>query len=501
MSSSDPITFDVKADDDATEIFLIDGDFAMVSKGIGQATFTVPPGLYKIKTRSGRTAVEQFLAVDEGMDKSVTLDPVTFLTPIPLRNTIKTRDFHEEAAAAAAAQEVPDATAGNGSSILIVVRDWIDDAEPAPKTPPHNPAVGLKLRSLDGKLVADVEALARVQWRANRNPIATLKADVAPGAYRLHLQGADGRHVEQILIAIAGWQTQVFALLDGKGRADLINGSVTMGHGFDPADCDRRLEEIAREAFRADYHILSDALRERISDPDAPPMLALLGAMLLIRESKSDKEEKESTGDTTPHIDNTAAVAAIVQNLRAVFGPGSHPDVEAIAIGAGVADESYHFDAPPMYRASWRLLIKASADDPAVVPDSSFAAKVSLRMWGDGPWLLFYDPDSHDLTDTEAVWRANALAVLQNVAAARQQVHQTVARKLEGLLKRPFPNLLALHHAMPSAMEERLPEPAAPIDVKAMMADPEKRKQLVKRLGIPMAMVESWLNRLADEQR
>ncbi len=56
---SDPVTFEVVAADEAAEIYLIDGDFRLVDKGIGRKTFTVPPGIYKIKNRSGQTTAER----------------------------------------------------------------------------------------------------------------------------------------------------------------------------------------------------------------------------------------------------------------------------------------------------------------------------------------------------------------------------------------------------------------------------------------------------------
>jgi hypothetical protein len=52
---SEPISFSVEAADSGTELFLIDGRFKLVKRGIGRETFSVPPGIYKIKARSGKT--------------------------------------------------------------------------------------------------------------------------------------------------------------------------------------------------------------------------------------------------------------------------------------------------------------------------------------------------------------------------------------------------------------------------------------------------------------
>jgi hypothetical protein len=487
MSSSGKVTFDVVAADDATEIFLIDGDFRLVDKGIGKAMFSAPPGIYKIKVRSGSTVVETLLAVYPLM-APVRLDPVKFVSAAPLAETAKTHEYHEAAASAAAGHQDE-----SGSSILIVARAWTGTA-PRFETPPPNPARGLSLRRLDGTTIADVAERGRFAWDPNQDPIVTLRLDVEPGAYRLALSRGEARPIEQIVVASAGWQTQVFLLADRSGQADLVNAAITIRRDFTPADDDLRLEEIARAALRDNRKVLSDALRARIVEPSAPPMLALLGALLLIRESKSSKEEKEDSGETAGWVDNRAAVATIVENLRAALGRKAHPDVEAIAIGAGVPDPTYVCNAPPMFSGSWRLMLKASVATPSLVPPGSFAARVAARTWGDGPWLLYFDPETTDAGRT-AAWQRTAAEMLATIAKeepapATPSMFTKLTAFLTPRVRRAFPDIAEL-------MKNRPAESAVPaIDVAKIREhlDDATRKMLVKRCGVPMASLEAWLS-------
>lgn len=475
------VTFDVAAADDGTEIFLINGDFQLVAKGIGKATFSAPPGLYKLKVRGGNTTTESVIGVREGM-KPIALPPVQLVSPVPLANTDATEPAHE-AAVRAAVERAPDVNDGGGSAIVIVAR--------APKSlPAAIPSRGLRLLAMDGRVVADLDTAAA-------QPIAACHVAVAPGAYRLSLTRADGRVVEQIVVASGGLQTQVFTFVDREGNADLVNAAITMRNGFAPDDETLRLEQIALGAFRDDRKILSDAMRAHIADPAAPPMLALLGALLLIREAKTSKQEIEDSGGSGEHVDNRAAVAAIVENLRAQLGPGSHPDVEAIALGAGNGNPAYEFRSPPMFRASWRLLLKASAADPKLIAPGSFAAKIAARLWGDGPWLLFFDPDDAAAAEGETVWQHGALELLQDLAAPARPASRGLPwlTRMWGMftprVRRAFPDPRDLGVA--GAVAER-----AVADVGKLRAslDQAKRKLLVKRLGIPMSSIDAWLDKL-----
>jgi hypothetical protein len=518
MSESGLVTFQVTAADSGTEIFLIDGDFKLVKKGIGRETFLVAPGIYKIKARSGTAAIEKMLIVRSGMP-AVMLEPVMLNTAMPLRRSIKTHESHMAAAQQAAA--TPDLVTGSGSAIVIMARQW---TAPQPTSPssslPQNPAHGLVLRDMSGAEIADIEK--RTSVNTPFDPCVTLHVALNPGTYRLSLAHRSGRRVEQTLVACKGWQTHVYLLLDAVAKpdqsgVDLVNGAITMrrpSEGFNPDDPKLRLEEVARGALYDDRMILSEDIRSQIARPDAPPMFALLGAHLLIREAKDAKAKKERMPDVPVDlVDNRAAVRQVVDNLRAAIG--AHPDVEAIAIGAGNPDPQFGFSAPPMLRASWRLLLKASVQRPEVLPVDSLGARVAERIWGEGPWLLWVDPDTTTAINHASLWQMAAPEMLSSIDRNRQAtraadgVGSTVAVSrgpvstaiaaaaaflsrvkalFTGRSRRPFPDLRA---GVQAAVAER-----AALDfagLRARLSDDEWRT-LIKRLGVPRSRIDAWFD-------
>ena len=425
MSDSEKVTFDVRADDPATELFLIDGNFELVDRGLGSRSFTVAPGIYKIKARIGRTTDERIIVVRKDMPP-IDFGSVHFISSAPLTETVKTHEWHQLAAeqATAPAIDEPD----DASAVVIVVREWTKERPDPIDAPRPNPARGLKLRRLDGTEVADIETETKPNDLPD--PCVAFRKVVEPGAYRLGVE--DGRRkIELPVIVCKGWQTEVYLLTGSDGNAALSGAAITMrehGTAFHANDVTFRLEEMARAALIDDRKILSDEMRKRFSAPDASPMLALFGAQLLIREAKNAKAKKEDVNPEGELIDNREPVREIVQNLRARIG--KHPDVEAIAIGAGVRDPEYRFEAPPMLRSSWRLLLKASADNVSLIPADSFLAQVAERPWGEGSWNLWVE----DNLDRTSIWQTQAEELLSFVQQRRVRTSGGTERVPSGVL-------------------------------------------------------------------
>ncbi|MFL6281186.1 MAG: hypothetical protein ACJ731_13800, partial [Vicinamibacterales bacterium] len=287
----------------------------------------------------------------------------------------------------------------------------------------------------------------------------------------------------------------------------LINAAVTLrrpSEGFCVDDPKLRLEEIARQALEFDRSILSDEMRSRITSPRASPMLALFGAHLLIREAKDAKAEKADAApdSETREVDNRPQVRTIVENLRRTIGP--HPDVEAIAIGAGVADPNFVFEFPPLLRASWRLLLKASADRPSLIPAASFASRVSDRMWGEGTWFLWVDPDSPETFDRAALWQTAAREMLPSIVAEpRPASPPTLFARIKSMFVRrvrlPFPEP-GKEPVRPAgeqtAADFRIADTNRATGPLPTTLTTVQKHALVKRLGIPMHRIDDWLARL-----
>jgi hypothetical protein len=518
MSEPKLVTFEVVAPDEGMEIFLIDGDFKLVKKGIGREAFSVAPGVYKIKARSGVVSTERMVVVQEGMPP-VKLEPLQLNTAVPLLNANRTHEFHIDAARHAA--DLPDLSLGSGSAIVIVARQWTSLSPDESSAVALNPARGVTLRDQTGAVIADVEAHTRVTQ--SFDPCVTLDVALNPGTYRLAVTDERARTVEQTLITSPGWETHVYLMVDGKAgdaaaRVDLINSAITLrraGDVFDPEDPVLRREEIARAALRYGRYILSDDVRSTITSPSASPMLALIGAHLLIREANGMYEEADRLDHASTVIDNRDALRGIVDHLRLAIG--RHSDIEAVATVAGNPDPDFVFEVPPMFRASWPLLLKASIDRPDSIPSTSITAHVAERIWGEGVWLQWLDTGQNDPVDRAALWQVHAKQLLASMsstspeaalAAGMAVVKAIPARtwvsiaatagvailsKAQSLFARrsrtPFPDLRAV---VSRGVEQATTELAKD---NAMLTD-EQRKQLVERLGIPMSSINAWLERL-----
>lgn len=452
------VQLEVTAADAATELYVIDGEYNLVGRGIGTQRFEVPPGMYKIKARSGIQQEERLVIVSG--DRKVEFAPLPFTSPIPLANTAGTTEAQIEAAQRAVTHV--DARFGSGSSIAFVV---------------FGPPKKIQLRRLDGSVLADVPQV--------------FQAVLDPGGYRLAVELPDGRVVEQTLVAAAGWQTRVFI------PGEIAQSAISMrkeGLPFDRNDVDARLEEIARQALVHGRKVLSDDLRARLAQPDVSPVLGILGMHLLIREAKRNKLAREENPDqSVGEVNSVAEVQTIVAHLRAALG--RHPDVEAVAIGAGVADAGYTFEIPPMLALSWRLLLKATAQRPELIPRGSFGEQVSMRLWGDGAWLQWLDPAT-DRADRETAMEQSltlALAALDTPAAVKDAPKPQFDMRawIQGTMDR----------FMKSGDLQMKSTPAVPFDFARVRSkiDAERKRKLVKQLGIPMASLEAWLESLEKE--
>ena len=519
------VTFEVIAADVASQIFLVDGNFHLVGRGVGRAEFSAPPGIYKIKNRSGHTDFECMIVVRRGM-AAITLDPVSVNSAIPLAGSTRTHEYHMAAASGAAS--APDLSLGTGSGIIIIARQWSAQAPRSASTPPGNPARGLSLVDASGAVVADVAALTHVV--GTLDPIVTLNVALSPGVYGLHLRRSDGTLVSQTVIASAGWQTCVYLLIDSatedeNARVDLVNAAITiapLGAPFTPDDAGLRSEEIARGALAASRDVVSDAVRAQFTSADATPMLSLVGAHLLLRHAK-----KVAASSTIAPADELAGVRGIVTRLRSQLG--AHPDVEALACAAGLADPGYVCDVPPMLRASWPMVLDASIGRPSAIPVDSITGHAAERIWGEGAWLQWLERGPIDAVNRTALWQARARELVSAVGTARDQL--TVDRLPGSLAAVAAPAAVAgptdetdaathslsrksieiatsVVHTTRNLFVSRVRTPFPATTTGATTSPPasaaefgrarnlltsDHRARLVKELGVPLSKIDAWL--------
>lgn len=78
-------------------------------------------------------------------------------------------------------------------------------------------------------------------------------------------------------------------------------------------------------------------------------------------------------------------------------GPGQHPDVTALRLGflrrtgrdlTQVPPQPF----PPIMTASWRLLLEAAREEPALIPAGSFSDRIADRVWASSQFIAWTAP-------------------------------------------------------------------------------------------------------------
>ncbi|WP_331129256.1 hypothetical protein [Longimicrobium sp.] len=368
---------------------------------LGRVEVQVVPGAYKVEFRTGAQTRSRIAVVAEGEVREVFLDerlPVASAAPMDGSSTSHEYQMGPAARESREPPLPPPPQQVGGSHLFLFVRDHEEESWSG-----ENPAAGLSLHRLDGRLLYDLgRAGARDDSHGRydaQGHWTSLHADLDPGVYLLRLETATKGVVQQVVHLCRGWQTQVFLLARSYGRgherrrqADLARGSVFMapaGVGFRPAERQLYLTEVALRAL-ADGRAVPGAERTQMMGAKFEnPMLGLYGAFLHLRRPRIDPD----------------LMRTVFHNLFWMLG--WHPDVLALgwALVARWAIEGHSEKAlgdirwvvenagamrvPPMLRTACDAVTAASFTNPGLVAPDSLAERVTSRMLLSGPWLLW----------------------------------------------------------------------------------------------------------------
>ena len=369
MSKRDLAPLSVRAEP-GVSITVVNANLKPVASGAGTLHEKLPPGLYEVQLLAGHALSRHVMRLGpEG--SSFQAPAIDFPSPAPVSPNEADEAVAQEASRLS---RRPAQRFGRGAQLLVVVRDNARVAR-------ANAAAGLSLRSLDGRRVADLERLSTPSADGARPVWAIVCLELDPKPYLLRVATGSAT-LEQTVILVGGWQTQVF--LDRKSfgsaparrRASLPDAAVLMARnaaGFDPSRPDLRLTELARIALLDRRAILGpqdlDAL---VYGKWENPMLGLYGANVLL-----------ATGAR-----NIRQLDVMRRNLRRLLG--DHPDVLALDVRAG--ERVHPVAVPPMLRASWDALVAATAARPELVAADSLAGRIADHLFGTGVWLTWRAP-------------------------------------------------------------------------------------------------------------
>lgn len=485
-----PISLEVRTDDEGAQIFVIDGAFQLAARGVGQLEAQLKPGIYSIKVQVGSEAREEHIVLRPG-DGPVTkkIEPLQFTSPVPLLNTTKTHEYHQ----AAVWDEVnkQHVIAGAGSAIYVFVRDWRPDEYK--RSGNLHPARGLTLRQPNGDEIVSFEERS-ARDTGEPDPWAACNVVVNPGLYILRLTLTSGDHLEQTIVASPNWQTQIFLLQRAYGpttqdrqaeedrQADLLDASMLLarfpGTGR-PSERDLRMVELARLGLAEGRRVLSSEIRQILEGKFENPLLGIYGGHLLLLEKEPDLQFLET----------------IVHNLRNILG--AHPDVEALALALEGDNSSYIFEMPPMLRRSWWNVISASVKKPEIVPAGSLAARATNLFSGSElwhQWLIASGQSASAGTEDASTSKREKVSTASE-EIVRSQMASFLASTASQAGEMPSSPSRAVELPSASALETH-EEAAAGEDVPVL--DDEKYAELVETLGLPRSAIEEIAKELRD---
>jgi hypothetical protein len=449
--------------DPGAEVFLLDGRLQVAARGVGGLQAVCRPGLYKLKLQTGQTINEELLVLEEGHPFEKGFDALPIASAAPLASTTRTHGYQTEGAVAESGKV--HVSIGEGSKLFVFARDWTPQA--APSDSQHNPAEGLVLRSTAGETLVDFEKQAVRNKRDD--PCAACAVALAPGCYRLGVAISSDEIYEQTLVAAPGWRTDVF-LLQREGpagkRPDLAGASISMSRRerFSPDDPENRLTEVARLALVNQRPILGGPLRDILWGKYEDPMMGILGGHLILMQPEPNMNQLQE----------------VVRNLRRLLTL-PHPDVEALALAAGLDTES-DFNVPPMLRRSWRLVVEASATRRGLTPIGTLSSRIATRITQQDPWLVWRKPadETRDPLDFADVISRMLKPGVPSGRTFTQRTVKLYLKALDVILDYiPF-----LGFPMRTEME---------VAFRLFMSDAAMR-QAVKTLGVPRANIEEMLS-------
>lgn len=377
-------------------IDVLDADYRVRTKGYGRIEGDLPTGLYTVRYTAADAAVERDITLRPGEPLILDEPPeLEFGSAAPLDLTWTSHEYHQEHARRLS-QSSP-LERGHGGELFVFVRD-------VPQGGPRFLTKGLSLHRLDGEMLLKFDQVVEQSTVKDEARWAGRNIALDPGVYRLRLSLGRWKAVEMAVVVCPHWQSQVFLLRQGgesevAGRTivDLPGATQLMvaGQGFEPvshvrrgrvdaieAGEDLRLAELARQALAHDRRgIHTRDLQMMLDGKWQDPLLGIFGVHLLLMRPEPDLVLAER----------------VVQRLRDSILLGfRHPDVEVLAIEIarrrGAPIDVLSFDAPPLLRRSWRMLVQATAEQPSLIPPGALTARVADRLWGAGAWLIWEAP-------------------------------------------------------------------------------------------------------------
>ncbi len=470
----------------ATEIFLIDGAMTLIARGVESLDHTVPPGLYKVRSRKGEFLQDRLIEVKGDSASQTEQAPVIpTRSSAPLANTATSHKF--QSSPARELSKRTHVTAGTGSALFVYIRD----EQAAPNRAAdcwHLPPESVSIHHLDGRFVADLSK-GEMDGSAGYSGI---NAQLDPGTWRVRIETEPLGTYELFVTTVQGWQSQVFLTLSDFFYADqttrrpaLREALVLMsrlGRGFNPdgqeqADASLTVTALAHERSLLPGNTMDSLIYGKVEDP----LLGVYALHVLLLEKKQHPYD----------------LPVILTHLTERLGE-THPDLQALRcqIDPGSMPRDLIFEAPPLLYRSWQLMIRAGRQNNGRIPQTGIVSELAENILSIKPWLIHRLQSGETSPSPAPVSLASAERIIKNLlelsphevkAIIGEQAHPD-RQSMSDLEVQILQNTIRQ-----SAVDELTRSQSAAADNRSVLA-----RHLVQNLQAPGYSIARAAGRLAD---
>lgn len=484
-------TLKIVTEDEESEVTVLDGRLHLVATGRGKFETKLPPGAYKVVAQLADARHEELVILD-AETKSIYIPPLAFASPVPLHTTARVRADVIRATIVGRDREPIKIGERAQASLFLVITESADLEDK--QKDPRRLGRDTFLLGADGK---ELFSIADVKPREGDVPCLTATFRLVAGIYRLRVKHPSGDSLEQAIVTLEGWQTQVFLrrrqFQTSSGpeglRPDLANAAIAMFKeeegGFDPASKERRLSELARLSLSGRHPARRDKTLLRIVRGQTRDlMLALYDLHSLLANNAVEPRKRVLAVDEELRRQGGKDLVSYITTLRKKLDPQVHPDVEALVLL--IEGQPVHPDAfrlPPMLRQSWVLICEATAKYPEIASRGTVSSQIALGVVNQQPWLQWMSPGRD--ADKRMIARAESYRevledILPKVESEKIPRYMREGKGDPG----PFPDAMGHVSAEFSALYF------------SRFVTLEQRERLIQSLGVPSSSVETLLRDL-----
>lgn len=503
-------------------------------------------GLYRVRATMGGASEERVVAlVPEKPHRTLRFDPLALPSAAELLATVAAPTEYAARVTQTVSRvcEHPIPRADASAEVLIVTTVASDSAVAWDGT---NPGRDIELLTEDGGTLVAKLREDGITGELDGRPWRACAVRVRPGNYRLRIRRRTGGRsisqphevIEQVLVAVHGWRTQVFLELKPEVRGpgvvwlvDPIQTTLSMARpgAFFVADPSLREAEILRACLERRDHLTPRAvLAAALLHEEPNPFVVLLGALAL--STSSEVADHSLALDALARVEQSFTLCADVTALMLRY--------KFTGLAKRERQRVPRVTTPPMCERSWQLILDAPVP-PYFVAPVSLAADVAMRRYSSGAWLSWLVLEGQDVArrsnpffgdegsgvsagaGTARAFRKMFLLKAPEEVEPNRETILTFVAQLDSLWRYAYrlrdpesgripvkipvgfhwsdgrgaesgnavPDLISADHAILSAVLRLNSVPPSAGKTLAPASDPEDIQRLGKELGVPAAAV------------